>query len=182
MTAMSVSTRKAIFGIVLSLILVGVAVPVVYWFIAAALDKTFGFSHLGDSPILLILAAFSFLIGVFWVSWAYTYLLFVGKGLPVEAFGTAWHPTKVLVTTGPYAYTRNPSVIGLLFLLLGIALLQRSISGFVMLPVIVALIIPYLIIFEEKALLARFGNDYAQYRSNVPLLFPRFSAYVHENI
>jgi protein-S-isoprenylcysteine O-methyltransferase Ste14 len=174
---MTVSKRKAVFGIAFSLVLIGVAAPAAYWYIAQALDRAFGFEHIGDSPALLILAAFSFLVGLFWVSWAYTYLLFVGKGLPLEVFGTALHPTRVLVTTGPYAYTRNPSIIGMLFLLLGVALLERSISGLVMLPVVVAIIIPYLIIFEERALGARFGDEYAHYRSSVPLLIPRFIPY-----
>ncbi|MHB9035938.1 MAG: methyltransferase family protein [Armatimonadota bacterium] len=177
---MTVSTKKAIFGIALSLVLVGVAAPTAYWFVAAALDHAFGLEPIGDSPVLLILAAFSFLIGVFWVSWSYTYLLFVGKGLPLEVFGTALHATKVLVTTGPYAYTRNPSIIGLLFLFLGVALLQRSISGLILVPVAAAIIIPYLTVFEERALAARFGKDYEEYRSNVPLLIPRLTAYVHE--
>jgi protein-S-isoprenylcysteine O-methyltransferase Ste14 len=177
---MTVSTKKAVFGIALSLILVGVVAPTIYWFVAAAIDGAFGFEPIGSIPATQILAAFSFLVGVFWVTWSYTYLLFVGKGLPLEAFGTALHPTKVLVTTGPYAYTRNPGMIGLLFLFLGVALLQRSISGLIMLPVAVAIIIPYLILFEEKALTARFGDDYREYRSNVPLLVPRLTAYVHQ--
>ncbi|MCE5321678.1 isoprenylcysteine carboxylmethyltransferase family protein [bacterium] len=179
---MNVSAKKAVFGIVLSLVMIGAAAPTIYWFIAQALDHALGIEHLGDTPILLILAAFSFLVGVFWVSWAYTYLLFVGKGLPLEVFGTAFHPTQVLVTTGPYAYTRNPSVIGLIFLLLGVALLQRSISAFVLLPVVIAIIIPYLIIFEERALGARFGDEYAHYRSEVPLLVPRLTPYAKAQI
>lgn len=179
---MTVSTRKAIFGISLSLVLIGAAAPAAYWYIAQALDRAFGLEHISDSPILLILAAFSFLVGLFWVTWAYTYLLFVGKGLPLEAFGTALHPTQILVTTGPYAYTRNPSIIGLLFLLLGVALLERSISGFILLPVVVAIIIPYLIIFEERALGARFGDEYAHYRSSVPLLIPRLVPYAKAQV
>ncbi|MEN6358174.1 MAG: isoprenylcysteine carboxylmethyltransferase family protein [Armatimonadota bacterium] len=179
---MTVSTRKAIFGIAFSLVLIGAVVPAAYWYIAQAIDRSLGLEHLSDSPVLFILAAFSFLAGLFWVLWAYTYLLFVGKGLPLEAFGTALHPTQVLVTTGPYAYTRNPSIIGLIFLLLGVGLLQRSISGLVMLPAAVAIIIPYLIIFEERALAARFGDEYAHYRNAVPLLFPRFIPYAKAQI
>ena len=179
---MTVSTRKAVFGIAFSLLLIGAAAPAAYWYVALALDRAFGFEHISDNPALLILAAFSFLVGLFWVLWAYTYLLFVGKGLPLEAFGTALHPTQVLVTTGPYAYTRNPSIIGLLFLLLGVAFLERSISGFIMLPVVVAVIIPYLIFFEERALGTRFGDEYAEYRSSVPLLFPRLIPYAKAQI
>ena len=37
----------------------------------------------------------------------------------------------------------------------------------------------YLAVFEEKGLVARFGEDYEKYRGGVPLLFPRLSAYVH---
>ena len=46
-------------------------------------------------------------------------------------------------------------------------------------PILTVLTLIYLVTFEEKALERRFGDDYRHFRRNVPLLFPRLSAYVH---
>ena len=116
---------------VITLVLAGIAAPVVFWFISRWLDREIGFGPIMSAPISLILGAAAILFGVFWVSWAHSYLLFVGKGVPLEVFGWAIHPTRVLVTTGPYAYTRNPMALGLLFILLGVAFLRGSISGLI---------------------------------------------------
>ena len=117
------------------------------------------------------------LIGVFWILWAWSYLLFVGQGLPLEVLGRALHPTQILVTTGPYAYTRNPMVLGLRFILLEVAFFRGTLSGFVMVPAVGLLTWGYLAIFEERGLMKRFGASYEKYRRDVPLLFPRLSAY-----
>ena len=177
---MSVGAKKAVFGLVLGTIGIGVVVPLAFWFVALALDRSFGLKPILGEPTSQILCAACVLIGAFWISWAYSYLLFVGKGLPVELFGRALHPTSVLVTTGPYAYTRNPMILGVLFVLLGVALLEGSISGLVLVPISALATFLYLAEFEEKGLVRRFGKDYEQYRGEVPRLFPRFSAYMHE--
>ncbi len=175
---MSVGVRKAALGAAVAL-LAGVVAPVLFWFISLWLDRALGFGPVMARPVSLILAAAAMLFGIFWVLWAHSYLLFVGKGVPLEVFGWAIHPTRVLVTTGPYAYTRNPLALGLLFILLGVACLRSSISGLVLIPIITVLMLAYLAEFEEKALATRFGDDYANYRRGVPLLFPRLRAYVH---
>jgi protein-S-isoprenylcysteine O-methyltransferase Ste14 len=106
--------------------------------------------------------------------------VFVGKGMPFEVFGYALHPTRTLVTTGPYAYVRNPALIGMLFLLLGVAFLARSLAGIVLVPIVAGFAVVYLAQFEEKALARRFGDEYDEYRRNVPLLIPRLKPYIHE--
>jgi len=73
-------------------------------------------------------------------------------------------------------------VLGILFILLGVAFLARSISGIVFVPILAALFKLYLVEFEERALVARFGADYEEYRRNVPSLIPRFTPYVHEPV
>ena len=176
---MKLGRSKAIIGTLASGIGAFVVVPVVYWFIIRALDSAVGWRYdLAGMPALIASAA-SFLIGLYWVLWAWSYLVFVGQGLPMEAFGVALHPTRVLVTNGPYAYTRNPMILGVLFIMAGVALLQGSKFGLILLPADVALISLYLVVFEENGLKRRFGADYEAYRHNVPQLLPRLSAYVH---
>lgn len=176
---MDISTRKKAFGTAVSVILVGVVAPAVFWLVSAGIDQAFGLGRLLGVPWSSIISAASALIGAFWILWSWSYLLFVGQGLPLEVFGRALHPTRVLVTTGPYAYTRNPMVLGLLFILLAVASFRGTLSGFVLVPVAGLLTWLSLVVFEEKGLVRRFGADYEKYRRSVPLLFPRLSAYVH---
>jgi len=174
---MTISTRKTILGSALSLFLAIIVAPGVFWAVCFGLDRAFGLTRLVGEPWTSVLSATFGLIGIFWILWAWSYLLFVGKGLPLEVFGRALHPTRVLVTTGPYAYTRNPMVIGVLSLLLGVAFLRSTLSGFVLTPAVALGTWIYLAAFEEKGLLERFGEDYRRYRAEVPLLLPWFTAY-----
>lgn len=177
---MKLSTRKAAFGIAITFLMAGIAAPVAYWFLTIAVDNAFNLKPVLDAPYSLILAGAMILIGAFWLTWAYSYLHFVGEGMPLEVFGRPFHPTRTLVTTGPYAYSRNPMVLGLLFLLLGVALLRGSISGLIMVPIIGVIIALYIKTFEEKELVRRFGSNYEKYRRNVPMIIPRMSSYIHE--
>lgn len=176
---MSIGVKKAVVGISIALVVFVLGIPILFWLAVRAIDRGLGLQPLLGEGTALILAATSALVGLFWVTWSWSYLVFVGRGLPIEAFGKALHPTSVLVTAGPYAYTRNPMVLGYLIILLGVAFLAHSPSGVVAIPILAGLFYLYIVAFEEKALVARFGADYEQYRRSVPALFPRLSAYVH---
>ncbi|MHB0998154.1 MAG: methyltransferase family protein [Armatimonadota bacterium] len=164
-------TRKFI-GLWIILLMFGVVLPGAYYLLIGWLDSVFNFGVYMAAGMGIMLAAAAVLIGAFWVFWAYSYLHFVGGGSPVEAFGRALYPTQKLVTTGPYAYTRNPMEFGLLFILLSIAFYTRSFSGLILLPVFAITMIVYLVIFEEPQLVHRFGQEYDEYRRSVPLLLP----------
>lgn len=180
MIEVTVGVKKNLFGIAVTVILMGIAIPIGFYYLSEAIGRSLSLTALPAYAVFQILAATSLLIGIFWMSWAYSYLVFVGMGLPLEAFGKALHPTRYLVTTGPYAYTRNPMIVGLLFILLGIAFLQRSVAGLILVPIIAAFISLYLVEFEEKALHKRFGKKYDEYRHNVTLLIPRLKPYIKE--
>lgn len=171
--------KKAVVVTTISIIIILIAIPIAFWYITVGIDRAAGWNRIVGEPASSIVSAMSILIGLFWITWAYSFLLFVGKGLPLEAFGYAVHPTRYMVTTGPYAYTRNPMVLGLLFIFLGLAFLRGSISGFWLVPLIGIMIYLYLIRFEEPGLIQRFGPDYERYRRSVPALFPRIRAYAH---
>jgi protein-S-isoprenylcysteine O-methyltransferase Ste14 len=71
-----------------------------------------------------------------------------------------------LMTTGPYAYTRNPMYIAELALWLGWAILFGSLVillGFVVLTVVIILVVPW----EERGLETQFGETYRQYQARV---------------
>lgn len=164
--------RKLIGLIVVIAVLIGV--PVAYFVVSSAIDRILALSPLPSPPLDIypFLAAFFLVIGLFWVFWAYSYLHFVGLGAPVEIFRVALLPTELLVTTGPYAYTRNPMFLGLLFVMLAVALYGMSISGLMMLPIIAIAGLEYLRAYEEPVLKKRFGQEYSSYRRSVPALIP----------
>ena len=68
-----------------------------------------------------------------------------------------------LVTTGVYAWTRNPMYLGLALLLLGWAIRLGTLSAFVGPLLFVPLIQHFQIRPEEHALRMRFGKDYEGY-------------------
>jgi protein-S-isoprenylcysteine O-methyltransferase Ste14 len=80
-----------------------------------------------------------------------------------------WNPDRAaaLVTTGIYARTRNPMYLGLLFLLLGWNfVLANALAGMV-LPLFALFLHRFQVVPEERALAARFGEEYAAYRERV---------------
>jgi protein-S-isoprenylcysteine O-methyltransferase Ste14 len=75
--------------------------------------------------------------------------------------------TRFLMTTGPYADTRNPMYVTVLALWLGWVTLFGSVVillGFVVLTVEIILVLPW----EERGLEKRFGETYRQYQARVP--------------
>jgi protein-S-isoprenylcysteine O-methyltransferase Ste14 len=71
------------------------------------------------------------------------------------------------MTTGPYAYTRNPVYVAELALWLGWATLFGGLVillGFVVLTVVIILVLPR----EERGLEKLFGETYRQYQTRVP--------------
>ncbi len=82
---------------------------------------------------------------------------------------TAGHrvQTVVLVTWGPFRYTRNPLYVSGLLLVLGFGLLLDSIWILVLLPPAI-LVVHYSAVRQEEAyLLTRFGEAYQRYRESV---------------
>lgn len=170
---------RVAIGTILSAAIVFVALPAVYWVIAEALDNIIG---LPENPVIepvsLILTGLTWSLGLFWILWAYSYLIFVGGGSPVEAFGIALEPTKQLVTTGPFAYVRNPMIFGLMFIFLGVGFLANSVTGLALMPVAGLIAAAYIRLFEEKELTSRFGASYEHYKEHVPMLIPRPNPYI----
>ena len=91
-----------------------------------------------------------------------------GLGTPLPAA-----PTEHLVVGGLYRYVRNPMYVALEAVIVGQALLlgQRRLLGYA----VIAAIPPALFVrlYEEPKLAASFGEQYEQYRRNVPRWLPR---------
>jgi protein-S-isoprenylcysteine O-methyltransferase Ste14 len=99
----------------------------------------------------------------------------VGKGTLAP-----WNPPQRLVVQGVYRHVRNPMISGLLFVVLGEALLAASLPllGLFALAVIVNVV--YIPLSEEPGLANRFGEEYEVYRRNVPRWIPRLTPWPTE--
>jgi protein-S-isoprenylcysteine O-methyltransferase Ste14 len=75
--------------------------------------------------------------------------------------------TKSIVRDGIYRYTRNPMYLGFALILAGWAIFLANMASLLMLPAFVAYMTQFQIKPEERALLARFGPDYAEYMAKV---------------
>ena len=72
-----------------------------------------------------------------------------------------------VVSSGVYRVSRNPMYLGLLLALAGWAVYLSNAGGALLVPAFVAYMTRYQIKPEERALLAKFGAEFAQYMSRV---------------
>ena len=112
-------------------------------------------------------------LGVLAVGW----VLFVTslRRFATEGKGTLapWDPPRVLVVRGPYRYVRNPMISGVLFVLIGEALLLLSTVHGIWAATFLGLNLLYIPLLEEPQLEARYGGSYREYRKHVGRIWPR---------
>lgn len=138
-------------------------------FLALKIDRLIGITGIFPRSMSLILAALFFLAALILIGWSVLTFL-RAKGTPVPL-----NPPPRVVTTGPYAYVRNPMLTGVFALLFGIGALLGSFSLLVILtPLFILANVWELKAIEEPELIKRLGQDYVEYRKNTPMFFPRF--------
>jgi protein-S-isoprenylcysteine O-methyltransferase Ste14 len=91
-----------------------------------------------------------------------------------------WDPTRRLVAVGPYRYTRNPMIMGVLSMISGEALLLGSRGLALWAGLFLAINQLYFLILEEPGLERRFGESYRRYRAAVPRWLPRATPWTGE--
>ena len=96
----------------------------------------------------------------------------IGKGTLAP-----WNPTQKLVIKGLYAYVRNPMIIGVMVVLTGESIAIESWNILVWLLIFIAVNNVYFLVYEEPNLIKRFGQEYQEYKRNVPRWIPRFKPY-----
>lgn len=84
-----------------------------------------------------------------------------------------------LVTSGPFAYVRNPIYIGNVLTYLGIGFISMALFPYLQLAALIWFMIQYHLIIgiEEEFLESKFGQDYVVYKNKVPKFIPTFSPY-----
>ena len=92
-----------------------------------------------------------------------------------------WEPPKKLVVAGVYRHLRNPMIGGVLAVLLGEAVLFGSGAVLVWCVLFFLGNNIYFRLFEEPDLVKRFGDEYIEYRRNVPSWLPRLKPWTKAN-
>jgi protein-S-isoprenylcysteine O-methyltransferase Ste14 len=83
-----------------------------------------------------------------------------------------YKPTRVLVESGPFAYTRNPLYLSITLVYAGIATLRRAPLTLALLPLLLSAVQRGVIEREERYLEQKFGDSYRSYRSRVGRWLP----------
>jgi len=127
----------------------------------------------GVAAGLAVLAGLA-LIAAGLAMWAWTVRLFaqVGKGTLAP-----WDPTRRLVVQGPYRHVRNPMISGVLGVLLGEATLLGSVGIAIWAAIFAAVNTAWFVLGEEPGLERRFGEEYREYKRDVPRWVPRRDAW-----
>lgn len=76
-------------------------------------------------------------------------------------------PSTTIVSTGPYAWTRNPMYVGFALLTAGLATLADSLLALAALPIGLVVIDRLIIAREERYLERKFGEEYLSYKRRV---------------
>jgi protein-S-isoprenylcysteine O-methyltransferase Ste14 len=89
--------------------------------------------------------------------------LFRRRGTAVEP----WKPSTVLISDGPYRFSRNPIYLGFAITYLGFAIAMDSWIVLLLLLPCLVVVDRFVIQREERYLAAKFGADYDAYRTRV---------------
>ena len=116
-----------------------------------------------------------------WLNYPWRYLgviiivigfsLSLGSGIYFRKLGTNPRPgtqANVLVTKGPFRFTRNPMYVGLVTMLIGVSILLGSYSPLFIIPVLFVILHTQFVLREEKWMEGWFGERYLEYKSKTP--------------
>jgi protein-S-isoprenylcysteine O-methyltransferase Ste14 len=124
--------------------------------------------EVGVSRALALPGAVLIALGLALVVWTVKLFAQIGRGTLAP-----WDPTSRLVVHGPYRHVRNPMISGVLAILLGEAAVFGSVPLLLWFAAAFAVNAVYMPLVEEPGLRKRFGQDYDEYRANVPRWLPR---------
>lgn len=132
------------------------------------LDEVAHIPRFVSPPLSFIIGSILLTLGGAICGWT-AIRFFIARGSPVPL-----NPPQELVTSGLYAYVRNPMVSGWLCGMCGLGVLLGSIAfTFIATPLFATLNVLYIKGIEEKELEKKFGKDYLKYKERVPMFIPR---------
>ena len=149
-----------------------ILLPTAFFFVGKFLNRWFSIpSNRSLELILVVIFGTTGLLIQLWSLWAQWS---IGGGGPTPIV-----PTRKLITTGPYAYSRNPLHLGFLFYCFAFGTFLGNLTiGLVCIVLEIILILAYIKGIEEKELDLRFGKEYLEYKKNTPFLFPNIKRFL----
>ncbi len=159
---------KSILRHLSSLTAPGVFCFILPYFIVRYERHLYGRTNFAPSIALLVPGLAISLAGLILLVVMVRMFILIGKGTIMP-----WDPTRRLITSGPYAYMRNPMILSVITIQVGEAIAFAS-------PILASLAILFYVIntiyfvySEEPGLEKRFGAEYLEYKRNVPRWLPR---------
>ena len=157
--------EKIFYALFLSSIFIFIFIPGTPFLFYKDLDKNFALPQIVAGPLNFYLGFPIALLGLFLFAWTIWLFLRVGKGTQTPII-----PTEKLVAVGPYSFTRNPMVLGVIIWIVGLGVLINSLSFTAIGLITPLLYLVYIKLIEEKELEARFGKQYLKYKKKMPFL------------
>jgi protein-S-isoprenylcysteine O-methyltransferase Ste14 len=115
----------------------------------------------GPSPFQQVVGVLLLTCGLVLMVWGVvTFRRFRTPLVPIE-------PARLVVTEGPYRFTRNPMYLGLSLAYVGLAVLVNQAWPTVLLPVVLIVLSTAVIEREERHLREKFGPAYETYSRRV---------------
>jgi len=137
--------------------------------ISRYIESNFVLPNILPYPLNIYIGAFLFAAGLMLFLWTVIIFFKVCKGTP-----SPFIPTQKLVTSGPFAHSRNPMVLGIIIYVVGLGVIFNSFS-FIGIGLVIPLsYLAYIKLVEEKELEARFGKEYIQYKKTRAFLNSEF--------
>ena len=168
MTRMSraASSARAWVGTIIFLFLApGIVAGLIPWLISGWRRYDWGDAAWVVVPIAWLAIG----LGVTFLLYAFA-LFAVHRGTPAPVA-----PTETLVVTGVYRFVRNPMYLAVLTIILGQALLFGSWGLVLYAGIALATVFAFVKGYEEPTLTSTYGEQYLDYRRNVPGWRPRLT-------
>lgn len=161
------SSRNRIVALLIGALIFPLLIPVLLIFVMPSVDRSFGIGALTFGWANLVVGLIAIVVGGVTAIWTIVIQITLASGTPFPML-----PTKKLLIVGPFKYCRNPMTLGTILAYAGIAIWIGSFTALLAVAILAALLISYLKIIEEKELLLRFGDEYAEYRKDTPFILP----------
>lgn len=158
-------TRKTVIGIFFVGLVMMLALEI---FLIWIIDRSGGLPVLDLGWLNYLVGFLAIILGASMVVWSVSIQYTVGKGTPYPKVAT-----QKLITTGPYALTRNPMTLGAFLFYLGFGFWFGSVAVIGIVLLIFAGLLRYIYVHETQELTQRFGEEYLEYRRKTPFLLPR---------
>ncbi len=120
----------------------------------------------------LLIAVLLIYSGLYLMILTITTFIRIGKGTLAP-----WNPTKKFITDGIYGYVRNPMIIGVLIVLTGESVAVWSLNILIWAVIFFIINNIWFALYEEPDLKRKFGDEYLEYKKNVPRWIPRLKPY-----